>query len=220
MIARQLEHDDAESKYFLIRFFTFFHNLTIADNVFNPPKPLHHYPDVHPAPETVTKQKETVEKEIPESKRKEPPTTTSAETTIVTKRIKVEGSGSRGRIRTADFGVLKQSLVEETISIYRAQIGGVDPFPERSDDRDTVKQAWLEVCTARNVEIDIEDDMYKVVCDTSYFQVLHFVEMICLCRLSDVLHKHEAMPKLRQNHILYLHTSSMTVDRSARFVTM
>jgi hypothetical protein len=150
MIARQLENEDTESKYFLIRFFTFFLNLTIADNEFNLTKP--HYPDAHPAPETVTK-------------RKEPPTTTSAETTVVTKKIKVEGSGSRGRIRTADFGVLERSLIEETISIYCAQIGGVDPFPECSDDRDTVKQAWLEVCTGRNVEVDIADDMYKYVCD-------------------------------------------------------
>jgi hypothetical protein len=103
-------------------------------------------------------------------------------------------------------------------SIYRAQIGGVDPFPERSDDRDTVKQAWLEVCTGRNVEVEIEDDMYKFVCDSSYF--LHFVEMTSLCRLSDMLHKHEAMPKLLQDHILYLHTRSMTADQSARFVTV
>jgi hypothetical protein len=153
---------------FFFAFSAFFLNLTIiADNEINPglTKPLYHYhyPDAHPAPETVTKRNETPEKEIPDSKRKEPPTTTSAETTVVTKKIKVEGSGSRGRVRTADFGVLRRSLIEETISIYRAQIGGVDPFPERTDDRNTVKQAWLEVCTGRNVEVELEDDMYKLV---------------------------------------------------------
>ena len=75
----------------------------------------------------------------------------SNETTIVTKSIKVEGSGSRGRVQSADFSELTCSIIEETISIYRAQIVSVEPFPERVDDRDTVKQAWLEVCTARNL---------------------------------------------------------------------
>jgi hypothetical protein len=113
---------------------------------------------------------------------------------------------------------LKQSLIEDTISIYRAQIGGVDPFPERTDDRDTVKQAWLEVCRGRNVEVDLEDDMYKLVSDSSYF--FHFVEVISLCRLSDVHRKHEAMLKQLQDHTLYLRSRSMTVDQSARFVTL
>jgi hypothetical protein len=101
-------------------------------------------------------------------KRKESPTTTSAETTVVTKRIKVEGSGSRGRIRTADFDELTWSIIEESISIYRAQIGSVEPFPERTDDRDTVKQAWLEVCTGRNLRVELEEDIFKLVSDSSY----------------------------------------------------
>ena len=91
--------------------------------------------------------------DTPEStwKQKDSPTTTSPETTVVTKQIKVEGSGSRSRVRTADFDELTWSIIEETISIYSAQIGSVEPFPEHTDDRDTVKQAWLEVCTGRNL---------------------------------------------------------------------
>jgi hypothetical protein len=87
--------------------------------------------------------------------------------------MKLEGSGSRGRVRTADFGGLRQSLIEETISIYRAQIGTVEPFPDRTDDRDTVKQAWLEVCAGRNLdEIKLEEDMFKLVSDSSYYSIL------------------------------------------------
>ena len=98
-----------------------------------------------------------------ESKCKETPTTTSAETTIVTKRIKIEGSGSHGCVWTSNFDKLRQSIIEETISIYCAQIGGVEPFPECSDDRDTVKQAWIEVCTGQNVKVDLEEDIFKLV---------------------------------------------------------
>ncbi|KAF8960234.1 hypothetical protein BDZ97DRAFT_1905964 [Flammula alnicola] len=77
-------------------------------------------------------------------------------------------NGSRGRIRTGDFDDLTRSIIEETISIYRAQIGAVEPFPERADDRDTVKQAWVEVCTGRNLRVELEEDIFKfIVCRAS-----------------------------------------------------
>jgi hypothetical protein len=147
MIGHQLEDEDIEGKYFLITL-AFCLNLTTLTEL-EPSK---------------GKQKETPEI----SKRKETPTTMSAETTVVTKKIKLEGSGSRNRVRTADFDELTRSVIEETISIYRAQIGGVEPFPERSDDRDTVKQAWLEVCTGRNVRVELEEDMFKLVSEYNY----------------------------------------------------
>ena len=128
---------------------------------------LLHYPDANPGPALETKQKKTSDgtrkqKETAESKRKETPTTTSMETTIITKIIKIEGSGSCGRVWTSDFDELRQSIIKETISIYCAQIGGVKPFPERSDDHDTVKQAWIEVCTGQKVKVDLED-IFKLV---------------------------------------------------------
>ncbi|KAF8972033.1 hypothetical protein BDZ97DRAFT_1901252 [Flammula alnicola] len=132
------------------------------------------YPDAHPALETFPRSSQSPgSASVPqvsatsdrpsEHKRKDGPTTVSPETTIITKRIKIEGRGSRGRIRTADFDELTRSIIEETISIYRAQIGGVEPFPERADDRDTVKQAWVEVCTGRNLRIELEEDIFKLV---------------------------------------------------------
>jgi hypothetical protein len=190
MVGHPVDDEDIEGKHFLIRL-AFCLNLT-----------------------TVTEQKETHET----TKRKQTPTATSAETTVVTKRIKLEGSGSRGRVRTADFNELTRSVIEETISIYRAQIGGVEPFPERTDDRDTVKQAWLEVCTGRNVRVELEEDMFKLVSDYSYS--VHFAAMIFLCRLLDELHKHEAMPKQFLSHISYRRIRSMLMDQSARPVTV
>ena len=126
--------------------------------------------DAHPEPGTTIKQKEASTGNETQVKRKEPPTTTSSDTTVVTKRIKVEGSGSRGRVRTANFDDLTRSIVEETISIYRAQICSVEPFPERTDDLDTIKQAWLEVCSGRSLRIELEEDIYKLVSGAVHFK--------------------------------------------------
>jgi hypothetical protein len=194
MIAHQPEHEDADSTYFFKFSFTFFFSssiTTITDNEFIPSAPATiaytaSDPDIHLAPGT---------------KRKETPATTSAETTVVTKKIKVEGSGSRGRIQSVDFDEMTRSIIEDTILIYRAQISSVEPFPERTDDRDTIKQAWLEVCTGRNVRVELEEDIFKLVSEsTSFF--LHFVAIKSLFRLSDVLHKHEAMLRRSPSHIL------------------
>ena len=92
---------------------------------------FYQYSDAQPAPKPT-------QKETPGRKQKETPAITSTETTVLTKKIKVEGSGSRRRICQADFDELTRSVIEETISIYRAQIGSVEPFPERADDCDTV----------------------------------------------------------------------------------
>lgn len=101
------------------------------------------------------------------TKWKETPATTSTETTVVTKRIKVEGSGSCGCIWTADFNDLAQSIIEETILIYHTQISSVEPFPDCTDDCNTVKQAWLEVCTSQNIWVELEEDIFKLVSDSS-----------------------------------------------------
>ena len=160
------------TSYLLILFLISF---LVSNSVFNPSdpatisngdsalsaEPLYHFLDPQPALET--DRNPTPEKK----KQKESPTTTSAETTVVTKRIKTEGSGSHGQIWTADFNELTWSIIEETISIYHAQIGSVEPFPEHADDRNTVKQAWLEVCGARNIEL--EEDIFKLVSYSSYY---------------------------------------------------
>ena len=67
---------------------------------------------------------------------------------VLIKHIKVKGNGSCSCICTANFNELMQSIIEEVILIYHVQIGGVEPFPEHANDCDSVKQAWLEVCTS------------------------------------------------------------------------
>ena len=111
-----------------------------------------------------------------------------------------------------------QSIIKDTISIYRAQISSVEPFPERTDDRDTIKQAWLEVCTGQSLQVELEEDIFKLVSGSTYF--LCFVAVISLFRLLDVLRKYGAMPKLHLDLILYQLTGLTAMYRSGMFVTV
>ena len=114
---------------------------------------IYHYQDAHAALETFPQGtpvqatlilQASIEPAQPENhKWKENLPMASAETLIVTKQIKVKGSGSYGHICTADLGELTCSIIKETIwiYIYCAQIGTIEPFPEHTNNCDTVKQA-------------------------------------------------------------------------------
>ena len=95
--------------------------------------------------------------------RKTPLCTTSAETTVTIKRPKTDTSGTRGRTRISDFDDLTKSLVDETISIYQAQIVAVQPWPSTAENWESISQGWIEVCSARNVRIELDDEIFKVV---------------------------------------------------------
>jgi hypothetical protein len=95
--------------------------------------------------------------------RKSPPCTTSEDTSVIIKRPKTDTTGSRGRTRISDFDDLTKSLVEETISIYQAQIVAVQPWPTTAENWESISQGWIEVCTSRNVRIELDDEIFKVV---------------------------------------------------------
>ena len=77
--------------------------------------------------------------------------------------MKKDTVGSRGRVRASDFDDLSKSLIEGTISIYKAKLSTKHPFPERTEDREAVKESWIEVCCERNVQVDLEEDVFKLV---------------------------------------------------------
>ena len=95
--------------------------------------------------------------------RKSSPRTTSEETSVIIKRPKTDTAGSRGRTRISDFDDLTKLLADETISIYQAQIVAVQPWPSTAENWESVSQAWIEVCSSRNVRIEIDDEIFKVV---------------------------------------------------------
>ena len=94
---------------------------------------------------------------------KSPPCTTSEDTSVIIKRPKTDPAGSRGRTRISDFDDLTKSLADETISIYQAQIVAVQPWPSTAENWESISQAWIEVCTSRNVRIELDDEIFKVV---------------------------------------------------------
>ena len=95
--------------------------------------------------------------------RKTPPSTTSPDMTVTIKRPKTDTAGSRGRTRISDFDDLTKSLTEETISIFQAQIVAVQPWPSTAETWESISQGWKEVCTSRNVRIELDDEIFKVV---------------------------------------------------------
>lgn len=101
--------------------------------------------------------------------RKSPPHTASADTTVTIKRPKTDTSGSRGRTRISDFDDLTKSLTEEAISIYQAQIVAVLPWPSTAENWESISQVWIEVCGSRNVRIELDDEIFKVVRTSPWF---------------------------------------------------
>ena len=84
---------------------------------------------------------------------------------VIIKRAKTDTAGSRGHTRLSDFDDLTKSLVDETIAIYQAQIIAVQPWPSTAKNQEYISQAWVEVCSARNVLIELDDEIFKVVTD-------------------------------------------------------
>ena len=82
---------------------------------------------------------------------------------VTIKRPKTDTSGSRGRTWISDFDDLTKSLVDETISIYQAQIVAVQPWPSTAENWESISRGWIEVCKARNVCIELDDKIFKVV---------------------------------------------------------
>lgn len=98
--------------------------------------------------------------------RKTPPTSISPDTAVINKKQKTDhGPGqSKNRIRVGDFDQFTKSLTEDCIAIYRAQIGAVQPFPVKADKLQAVQSAWVEVCNNRNLQVDLDDSVFKAVC--------------------------------------------------------
>lgn len=103
--------------------------------------------------------------------RRSPPRTTSAETTVIIKRAKTDTVESRGRTRVSDFDDLTKSLADEAISIYQAQIAAVQPWPSTADNWESVSLGWVEVCGSRNVRVELDDEIFKVVSPSLCFSL-------------------------------------------------
>ena len=64
---------------------------------------------------------------------------------------------------------MSKSLIEGTITIYKAKLSTKHPFPECTKDRDAVKESWIEVCHEQNVQVELEEDVFKLVSISLFF---------------------------------------------------
>ncbi|KAF8874589.1 hypothetical protein BD779DRAFT_1450823, partial [Infundibulicybe gibba] len=111
--------------------------------------------------------------------RKSPPPTPSPSSTIITKKIKTETVGSRGRVRASDFDDLSKAVLEDAIVDYRAQVCTVEPYPDRLQDRDWAAKVWVKACEERNVRIEFDEDILKLVYYSTASQVRGQLKTIC-----------------------------------------
>ncbi|KAK0451958.1 uncharacterized protein EV420DRAFT_1645867 [Desarmillaria tabescens] len=79
-----------------------------------------------------------------------PPTTISVETTHVVKSTKVATGGTRGCTQTSDFDELTKVVLEDAITEY-----------------DLAVESFVLVCKARKIQMDIENDLMKLITQRS-----------------------------------------------------
>lgn len=121
------------------------------------------YPEAHPELESFPCS--AAEAERASLKRKSPPQTTSPSSTIYIKKSKTDASGTRGRVRAADFDEMTKSILEDAMSKYRVSIAAEEPYPDRVDDRDLAADAWVRACEDRKLRMDFDEDILKLVTD-------------------------------------------------------
>jgi len=80
------------------------------------------------------------------------------------KSARIGTSGTRNRVRMADFDVFMKDLLEDAMSYYKADINTKNPFPEPLEDRDSATSAFIKACSDRNVQVELEEDHLRLVC--------------------------------------------------------
>ncbi len=97
--------------------------------------------------------------------RKIGPTTVSSETTRVLKSTKVASGGTRGRARASDFDELTKAVLEDAITLYKGKLFTSGAFLDRTAEYDLAVESFVLVCKARKIQMEIDDDLMKLVCD-------------------------------------------------------
>lgn len=59
--------------------------------------------------------------------------------------------------------MLSKAILENAFGHYRCQIVTVFPYPDRAQDQDWAAEAWAIACQAKSVQIEFDEDVYKLV---------------------------------------------------------
>jgi hypothetical protein len=81
----------------------------------------------------------------------------------VVKKVKVGEGGTRGRLRSADFDKLYATTIHLAISHYQSILANSTIYPNDIQARDWSGQAWAAACRSQGVQIDYDEDAYKLV---------------------------------------------------------
>jgi hypothetical protein len=146
----------------------------------------YHYPDAHPDLEAFPKSSlpptPAHQGQAPVSgKRKSPPPTLSPETTVVLKQTKAAPSGSRGRIRAADFEGISKAVLDDAIKEFSTLIATRHAFPEKlsSDDREKwAAECWVLACKKRSIQMEFDNDASTLVHHliTNFRSLINFLD--------------------------------------------
>ncbi|KAG6839010.1 hypothetical protein C0991_006603, partial [Blastosporella zonata] len=96
--------------------------------------------------------------------RKDHPATPAPATTVVVKKAKTTPGGTRGRPRASDFDEFTKNIIEDANVGYRAYISTNNPYPlSDNEQRDVSSGAWVAACRVRKVEVEFDDDMFRLI---------------------------------------------------------
>ncbi|KAI0696363.1 hypothetical protein BC835DRAFT_1230411, partial [Cytidiella melzeri] len=92
-------------------------------------------------------------------------TTTELETTVVVKKAKLTltGTGSRGRIQSADVNGPGKPVVDNTCTTFRAFIATQMSFPDNAQEVQAIAAAWRQACQKAGIVIDFVEDIRLLV---------------------------------------------------------
>jgi len=94
---------------------------------------------------------------------KNPPLNHSPESTVVVKQPQYETTRSRKRVWASDFNNVTQRILDVAINEYWVIVCTMDPFPDLTSNRDICAQVWLNACMSRNVQIQLSEEIIKLV---------------------------------------------------------
>lgn len=88
---------------------------------------------------------------------------TTRDASHVTKRRRVQGSGTRGRLRMQDFKSLVRSVLKDAIGHYRTRLSTEDPYPADTTQEQWAKAAWVKACQNKGVDIPVEEEIIGMI---------------------------------------------------------
>lgn len=91
------------------------------------------------------------------------PALTTIEGLQLIKKVKMGEGSTRGRVRSADFDKLYASTIHLAVGHYQSILANTTIYPNDIEARDWSGQAWAAACHSQGVQIDYDEDAYKLV---------------------------------------------------------